>query len=45
MKTLITKFGDNKIYNIIRNNEVIAFPTETVYGLGVIYNSEDKTVN
>lgn len=45
MKTLITKFGDNKIYDIIRNNEVIAFPTETVYGLGVIYNSEEAFNN
>ena len=45
MKTLITKFGDSKIYNIIRNNEVIAFPTETVYGLGVIYNSEEAFNN
>ena len=40
MKTLITKFDDKKIYDYIKDNQVIAFPTETVYGLGVIYNSK-----
>ena len=41
MKTLITKFGDKKILQSILNKDVVAFPTETVYGLGVIYNSKE----
>ena len=40
MKTLITKFGDNKIFDYINSNQVIAFPTETVYGIGA--NGLDK---
>lgn len=40
MKTLVTKFNDNRIFDYIKDNQVIAFPTETVYGLGVIFNSE-----
>lgn len=39
MKTLITKFNNSRIFDYIKDNQVIAFPTETVYGLGVIYNS------
>lgn len=38
MKTLVTKFGNKDIIETILNNKVVAFPTETVYGLGVIYN-------
>ena len=45
MKTLITNFKDSKILDYIRDNQVIAFPTETVYGLGVIYNSEQAFMN
>ena len=45
MKTVVTKFKDEKIYHSIRENLVVAFPTETVYGLGVIYNSKEAFVN
>lgn len=45
MKTLITKFGDKKILQSILNKNVVAFPTETVYGLGVIYNSKEAFDN
>ena len=45
MKTLITKFGDKKILQSILNKDVVAFPTETVYGLGVIYNSKEAFDN
>jgi L-threonylcarbamoyladenylate synthase len=41
MKTLVTNFKDKRVIKAILNNEVAAFPTETVYGLGVIYNSQD----
>lgn len=40
MKTVVTRFKDKRIYAAIRENQVVAFPTETVYGLGVIYDSE-----
>ena len=39
MKTIVTKFKDERIKQAILNDQVVAFPTETVYGLGVIYNS------
>lgn len=45
MKTLITKFNDSRIFDYIKDNQVIAFPTETVYGLGVIYNSSQAFQN
>ena len=45
MKTIVTKFKDEKIYPSIRENLVVAFPTETVYGLGVIYNSKEAFDN
>lgn len=45
MKTVVTKFKDEKLYTSIRENQVVAFPTETVYGLGVIYNSEEAFIN
>ena len=45
MKTLVTKFNDEKILHAILKNDVVAFPTETVYGLGVIYNSKEAFDN
>ncbi|MDF9867349.1 L-threonylcarbamoyladenylate synthase [Bacilli bacterium PM5-3] len=40
MRTEILKFKDIvKIKEIIKNDGVVAFPTETVYGLGVRYDS------
>ncbi len=41
MKTI--KFDENEIENaaeIVRNGEILAFPTETVYGLGCIFDNE-----
>ena len=34
------KFEDAKCIDILLNEDVLAFPTETVYGLGVIYDSK-----
>lgn len=42
MKTAILNFKDDgikKAKNVIENDGVVAFPTETVYGLGVRYDS------
>ena len=40
MKTLILEFKDfTKVKEIVENDGVVAFPTETVYGLGVRYDS------
>lgn len=39
MKTLICKFDDKQLLEEINKEQVVAFPTETVYGLGVIYDS------
>ncbi len=35
----ILKFDDKKSVELVKSGEVIAFPTETVYGLGVRYDS------
>ena len=36
----ITEREKEKVYNILKSGEIIAYPTDTVYGLGVdIYNS------
>ena len=40
MKTIVTNFIDSRLIELIKGNEVASFPTETVYGLGVIYDSE-----
>lgn len=45
MKTIVTNFIDYKLVEAINNHEVVSFPTETVYGLGVIYDSEDAFNN
>ncbi|MDL2211324.1 threonylcarbamoyl-AMP synthase [Erysipelotrichaceae bacterium OttesenSCG-928-M19] len=40
MRTEILEFKDfDKIKEIVKNDGVVAFPTETVYGLGVRYDS------
>ncbi|MGN1295522.1 MAG: L-threonylcarbamoyladenylate synthase [Bacilli bacterium] len=39
METKVYDFDDEEVIQEIRNNNVIALPTETVYGLGVIYDS------
>lgn len=40
METEVLKFNDDKITDSLKRGEVVSFPTETVYGLGVIYNQE-----
>lgn len=39
-KEKLLSFDDSKCIEILLNNNVLAFPTETVYGLGVIYDSK-----
>ena len=41
MKTKLIDFNDAYCIDIVKSNEVLAFPTETVFGLGVIYNSKE----
>lgn len=42
MKTvLVTKENIDIIVQNVRNNQVVAFPTETVFGLGVTYGSKE----
>ena len=48
METKVVNFNDSKLIKAISSKEVVCFPTETVYGLGVIYSSEEafnKLVN
>lgn len=48
METKLINFKDENCVKSLLNEEVLAFPTETVYGLGVIYDSKkafDKLVN
>lgn len=40
MDTKLLEFSDQECIDIIRNQHVLAFPTETVYGLGVVYDSK-----
>lgn len=41
MKTqIVTKKDVNMLAEALQNDEVIAFPTETVYGLGIVYDSK-----
>lgn len=40
MKTIIVSFSSQEAKEALLNGEVIAFPTETVYGLGAIATSE-----
>ena len=47
MDTLFVSFDDVRLLEALNRSEVIAFPTETVYGLGVRYDSSkafDKLV-
>jgi L-threonylcarbamoyladenylate synthase len=39
-QTKIVGFASSEAIQALRDGEVIAFPTETVYGLGVVYDSE-----
>ena len=39
MDTLFVSFDDVRLLEALNRSEVIAFPTETVYGLGVRYDS------
>ncbi len=41
MKTKILNFDDELCVQIIKENKVLAFPTETVFGFGVIYDSKE----
>jgi len=41
METIHTLFKDKKIKEEILKGEVVSFPTETVYGVGVIYDNEE----
>ncbi len=45
MKTIHTRFEDDQIIEALLNNQVVSFPTETVYGLGVVYDSEEAFNN
>ena len=36
---IVTKADLDLLAEALQNEEVIAFPTETVYGLGIIYDS------
>lgn len=40
METKILSFIDQECLKIINDGDVLAFPTETVYGLGIIYDQE-----
>ena len=45
--TKICKINDNSLdyaKSLILNNELVAFPTETVYGLGAIATSDDAVL-
>lgn len=41
METKLLNFNDLEAREIVLNGDVIALPTETVYGLGVIYDSKE----
>ena len=41
METIHTKFNDSRIIDEIRKGEVVSFPTETVYGVGCIYDNNE----
>ena len=40
MKSEVVNFSDSRCIDFIKNEGVLAFPTETVFGLGVIYDSK-----
>ena len=39
MTVLLDKRSLNKILSLLNQEEIVAFPTDTVFGIGVIYNS------
>lgn len=41
MKTELVQFDDIRLANWINDCEVVAFPTETVFGIGVVYDSKE----
>lgn len=41
MKTKVVEFDSLELIESITTNHVVCFPTETVYGMGVIYDSLD----
>lgn len=41
MKTIVTDFASKAAIKALQKGEVISFPTETVYGLGVVYDSKE----
>ena len=45
METKVLSFTDNECLEIVKNNQVLAFPTETVFGFGVIYDSKEAFDN
>ena len=46
MKTRVFNKNElNEASELLKNGEIIAFPTETVFGLGVVYNSEKACKN
>ena len=45
--TKICKINDSTLdyaKNLILNNELVAFPTETVYGLGAVATNDDAVI-
>ena len=45
METKVLSFTDNECLEIVKNNQVLAFPTETVFGFGVNYDSKEAFDN
>lgn len=46
MKTeIVSKEDFDLLVEALNRNEVIAFPTETVYGLGIVYDSSEAMAN
>ena len=41
MTRLLDKSDFSEIISLLRNKEVVAFPTDTVFGIGVIYNEHE----
>ena len=41
METKVVGFNSKELIEAITTNQVVCFPTETVYGMGVIYDSLD----
>ena len=41
MKTKVVEFDSQELIESITTNHVVCFPTETVYGMGVVYDSLD----